>query len=336
MKVSGKVQAFIGKASVGGRVMTNSNKMYHVKGELADFDADALYPSAMAAISGFAKGIPYVLQDQQLNMQFLKTVTEYYIEMEVTSVIKHRGFPLGSYYDSGSRNWTNDLEGKKIVVGRMALEDLIHFQKIEFNITRGYYFNEGHNSKTKELIVHLFSERFKMKKEGNPAQQAIKLLMNSIYGKLLQRPVTTDTVIKGSEKAFNKFLELNYNFIESAVEIKIGRRSKYYIQRVKPILNQHNYIHCAVNILDMSKRIMNKVMCLAEDKGIKIYYQDTDSMPLPLEDVPKLAAHYKTRFKKDLIGKGMGQFETDFAMGQVDEHDVESMNNWDKNADGNR
>ena len=172
-----------------------------------------------------------------------------------------------------------------------------------------------------------------MKKEGNPAQQAVKLLMNSIYGKLLQRPITTDTVIKDSEEDFHKFLELNYNFIESAVEIKNGNKSKYYIQRIRQILNQHNYIHCAVNILDMSKRIMNRVMCLAEDKGIKIYYQDTDSMHLPMEDVPKLAAHYKTRYQKELIGKGMGQFETDFAMGQIDANDEDSLDNWDKKAD---
>ncbi len=266
-------------------------------------------------------------------MTFLRKVTEYYVEIEVTKVNINREFPLGSYYDSGSRNWTNDIAGKRIVIGRIALEDLIHFQKVEFELIRGYYFNEGHNKNINGLITHLYDERFKMKREGNPAQQAVKLLMNSIYGKLLQKPVTTDTVIKDSLKDFNKFLELNYNFIESAVEIKIGRKSMLYIQRIKPIINQHNYIHCAVNILDMSKRIMNRVMCLAEDKGIKIYYQDTDSMHLPLDDVPKLAAHYKARYKKTLIGKGMGQFETDFSMGLVDANDEDSLNNWDKKAD---
>ena len=33
-----------------------------------------------------------------------------------------------------------------------------------------------------------------------------------------------------------------------------------------------------VQILSMSKRIMNEVICLAEDNHIKIFYQDTDSM----------------------------------------------------------
>lgn len=41
-------------------------------------------------------------------------------------------------------------------------------------------------------------------------------------------------------------------------------------------------------VLSMSKRIMNEVMCTAEDIGCKIYYQDTDSMQMSKEDVEKL------------------------------------------------
>ena len=36
---SGVLQQFISRSVVGGRVMTNSNKMYHVKKKIADFDA---------------------------------------------------------------------------------------------------------------------------------------------------------------------------------------------------------------------------------------------------------------------------------------------------------
>ena len=46
-QVSGVIQQFITKCVVGGRVMTNSNKQYHVKKEIADFDACSLNPSAM-------------------------------------------------------------------------------------------------------------------------------------------------------------------------------------------------------------------------------------------------------------------------------------------------
>ena len=42
---SGVMQQFISRCVVGGRVMTNPNKQYHVKKKVADFDACGLYPS---------------------------------------------------------------------------------------------------------------------------------------------------------------------------------------------------------------------------------------------------------------------------------------------------
>ena len=46
-QISGALQQFISRCVVGGGVMTNSNKMYHVKRKSADLDACSLYPSAM-------------------------------------------------------------------------------------------------------------------------------------------------------------------------------------------------------------------------------------------------------------------------------------------------
>ena len=47
-----------------------------------------------------------------------------------------------------------------IYVDKTTLEDLIEFQEIEFDIVKGYYFNEGHNttaprSKAKEKFKEL-------------------------------------------------------------------------------------------------------------------------------------------------------------------------------------
>ena len=57
---------------------------------------------------------------------------------------------------------------------------------------------------------------------------------------------------------------------------------------------------------------MNEVMCLAEDNGIIIYYQDTDSIHIKKSDVPLLAKLYKEKYGRNLIGKNMGQFHGDF------------------------
>ena len=35
----------------------------------------------------------------------------------------------------------------------------------------------------------------------------------------------------------------------------------------------------------MSKRVMNEVMCLAEDNELGIKYQDTDSMHIEMDDI---------------------------------------------------
>jgi hypothetical protein len=62
----------------------------------------------------------------------------------------------------------------------------------------------------------------------------------------------------------------------------------------------------------MSKRIMNEVMCTAEDLGIRIFYQDTDSMHIDMNRLNDLAIEYKSRFGRELIGKNLGQFHNDF------------------------
>ena len=61
-QISGVIQQFISRCVVGGRVMTNSNKQYHVRKMIADFDACSLYPSAMYFMLGFLMGLPNVLK----------------------------------------------------------------------------------------------------------------------------------------------------------------------------------------------------------------------------------------------------------------------------------
>ena len=54
-QLSGVVQQYIANCVVGGRCMTNSNKRWHVKKPIADFDACSLYPSAMNRMLGYLK-----------------------------------------------------------------------------------------------------------------------------------------------------------------------------------------------------------------------------------------------------------------------------------------
>ena len=61
IKSVGVLQQFITKCVAGGRVMCNSNKMYHVKRKVAGFYACSLYPSAMYYMGGFLEDKPNIL-----------------------------------------------------------------------------------------------------------------------------------------------------------------------------------------------------------------------------------------------------------------------------------
>ena len=87
-------------------------------------------------------------------------------------------------------------------------------------------------------------------------------------------------------------------------------------------MSHHRYVHAGVEILSMSKRIMNKVFEVSNDCGVEIYYQDTDSTHLNYEDVDEIVNRYKEKHNQDLFGQGLGNFHVDFSMdGAVSEID---------------
>ena len=80
----------------------------------------------------------------------------------------------------------------------------------------------------------------------------------------------------------------------------------------KEIHSHYNRQQCAMEILSVSKKIMNEVVVLAEDLSVDIHYQDTDSMHVPSKDTPRLIEAFREKFGRNLIGKQLGQFDTDF------------------------
>lgn len=310
-EISGSQLLFIQKCMVGGRTMTSENKMFLLTGEKAieldDLDAVSLYPSAMKRMGGYLIGKPKILTDKSYG--FLKSVDGYFVEITIMKVGIKRKFPLMSYItEDGVRLWTNDMVGKRMWVDKFVLEDLIEFQKVEFNIEKGYYYDEGRNYQIGETIEHLFNTRLQKKKEGNAIQQVYKLLMNSAYGRTLLKPFE-DEKLYIRQKNINKHLVRHYDSIKSVQKL---HDESYEVTQRKPIINHYNLAHIGVEVLSMSKRIMNEVMCLAEDIGVDIYYQDTDSTHTPVKDIPRLKEAYFKKYGRELEGNEMGQFNCDF------------------------
>ena len=309
---------FIMKSMVGGRTMCCENKKQYQEGIIDDFDAVSLYPSAMKRLGGYLKGIPRQIENNMKNMSFLNSCDGYFIRIKINKVNIHRKFPLISYInEQGIRTWTNEPIDF-VYCGKIALEDFIKFQGIEFDIIDGYYYNEGRNINLSLTIDSLFEKRKIKKREHNKVEQIYKLIMNSAYGKTLMKAFETDLKFK-HQGNIEEFIDKNYNMIKYFEEVECDGDFKKYIVTMDKTINKHfNNAPCGVEVLEMSKRIMNEVMCLAEDLGIDIYYQDTDSMHIRQEGIKVLAKEYALIYGRELIGKCMGQFHTDFDSNIID------------------
>ena len=309
-ELGGVPQLFIQGCVVGGRVMCAENKKMIIDDVVNDFDAVSLYPSAMYRMDGFLKGIPKVIENHDYN--WIKMQDGYFIDITIDSVGIHRKFPLMSYKnEAGVRVFTNDMIGRTIRVDKYTLEDIVKFHNATFTVIRGYYFDEGYNTKVRDVITTIFNKRLDAKKVKNPIEMVYKLIMNSGYGKSIMKPVETESRFFDTyenEDEFNVFLSRNYNWITSF--IKFGNKIK--VNTVKVLIDHFNIAQVGVCILSNSKRIMNEVMCLAEDNDIDLYYQDTDSMHLKNADIPKLSKVFYNTYNRELIGKGLGQFHSDF------------------------
>ena len=308
-ELNGVVQQFIQGCVVGGRCMTKQNEKHHIKKILNDFDAVSLYPSSMYRLDGFIKGTPKIIE--KLDMDFLNSVSYYFIDIKILDVGLELDFPLMSYKDDdGIRNFINNMDGEIIRVDKYTLEDLIQFHKIKFEIIRGYYFNEGFNKTINKVIKNIFHKRLNLKKEGNHAEQIYKLIMNSAYGKTIMKEHNTESKWFNYQEDADKYIDYNYHSIISYSYIG----DKVKVDVITPINEHFNRCHIGSSILSMSKRIMNEVICLGEDNNINIYYQDTDSLHIENDKVDKLAELFKQKYNRELIGKNLGQFHCDFDM----------------------
>lgn len=344
----GIVRAFIQKAVYGGRCMTRLNKRWSVNEELADFDAVSLYPSAMKRLY-CVKGKPEVLKPEELNTTYLlnntcaedeqpnknKQISAYVVEIKITNINKHLAFPCVVYKDkttaskggsSSNTNKNDDGEnaiGKTAVVDNITLEDWIKYNGLECEVLRGYKWTGEKSFLIRDIIQNLHLLRCEYKKTKNPLQLVIKLIMNSAYGKMIQKPITTTTEFKRHHtKIWNKKLNdyvddypLDKYLIKNSAKVISYIQVNKNLSAIKvgqQIDTFYTNTLLGVQILSMSKRIMNEVMCTAEDIGIKIYYQDTDSMHIQKNKIDDLAEEYKKRYGRELIGKNLGQFHNDF------------------------
>lgn len=323
-KYKGDIKNYIRRSIRGGRCMVSNNEKVKAEGEIVDFDACSLYPSAMHRLL-LPTGDCYcstdveevkrlfeenLMDENQLEANNNKYISYMILNVKILKINKTRNFPLLSYQTKGINLYTNEMIGKEVYLTSIELEDFLLYQEGEVEFLNAIYWKGNKDNRMSQYIAKCYNLRKEYKKQGNPLQEVLKLFMNSSYGKTIQKDVKEEYKFVSPEKA-ESYLRNNYGRIKEIIELNPSTSWIKLEGSSKPLAVP---CHIGALILGMSKRIMNEVMCLAEDNNIPLYYQDTDSMHLRKEDVSVLENLFYNKFNRKLIGSDMGQFHIDFPL----------------------
>ena len=313
-EVSGGLRNYIQEAIKGGRVVGNEKYMKKVIDSdlIDDFDVTSLYPHAIEEIGnnmGYPQGIATELQENEDPWQYRWFI----VRIKINSIGKYQQLPMINRREEDKMCWYNagDQPEGYFTVGRIGLEDWINFCNIDYEIKDGIAWktNAPSNNKCATVIRELFELRKKYKAENNNTQICIKLLQNSIYGKTCETRTDKLVCVESGDNVKSTICK-KFGLFKRALHFGNNKHSviefaTYDISFVKN--------HIGVQILEMSKRVMNRVLNLAQDNNIAMLYTDTDSLHLFRKDVPKLNQLFSLAYHKVLVGNDLGQFHSDFA-----------------------
>lgn len=333
--ICGNTRNFVTQCMAGGRVCTRYNKRHEASGRIEDYDGVSLYPSAIHRLAkeiGFPCGRFREIKDQQRfeKIRNDKHTIYYFVEIEALQNTKRQQIAFPRIKKDDKIIYTNEIKGKRLYLGKIAFEDLVNFCELrEYKFIKGIYWSEsdsepGRNRGLGNVVEQLFNMRLEAKAERNKVgDTCMKLALNSLYGKnMLGRK--KDKIICKTKDDHLSYLKKNSSDIK---DFSIIGRTVVYREEVES-LHECNNIHIACMILDMSKRIMNEVLSIADDNNIVVLYTDTDSMHIinTNGELERLKQEYQKKYSRELDGSKLGQFHSDFLFpGCTDVYAVKSL-----------
>lgn len=338
--VHGPLSDFIRKSCFGGRCMSNKNELYDIKGDIVDYDACSLYPSAMHRLfiptgdiyimdKPTSYYLEHLMDEGQTEPTEEKFISHFICEVNINKIHSHLDFPLtckrgvtNEYVDYERESNNKDRVCWSGTYTSIQLEDLIKYQGIEFSDIKnerdnypatGIYWVGKKSALLSEAIHHVYKRRAEMKKKKDPTQTVYKLLMNSAYGKTIQKDILYKERYFTNEEDAIKCVKQNY---QTALTITKMNEHCYILKMKKDAIEMaaENWglTYLGSMILAMSKRIMNEVFYAARAANVPIYYQDTDSIHLAKSDLEKLESKFKELYGREIRGNDMGNFHVDF------------------------
>lgn len=344
-QLTGGLKKFVQLSVVGGRVMKNPNEEHsNYRSEYYDYfmklvgqdrndetdkeilrkamldsiidnDAVSLYPSAIS-LCKMPAGKPEVHVFDEKKSRLVPKCMDKFLGMcdndkerhfyclDITTR-KDIEFPILSEKDEGGIRRFRNGSFKKIVIGDIALRDAIKYQ--DAVITRVYAMVRFTSvcDRFANFIKTLFTLRLIFKAIKLPCQNAIKLVMNSSYGRTILkqsyykkryfRVVNEEDAVK-----FKTFLTKNYFCMKPEIN-RLGNFRKVSVRKLND--TPKGYPHVGSHILEMSKMLMNQMFNKIYEEGFMVYYTDTDSIHVKAGSLTKLG---------DMLGEEMTQFHSDF------------------------
>lgn len=345
-----------------------SNSNYPTKLEsqgeyLMAFDATSLYPSAMYDISSeypkAESARKFKKEEEQEILNKFNTQTFRPKTGIFTVLFK---YPNDMFFQPiPAKDTIQNHEGKKQeiirfrngycydVLNSVDIQEIVRCGGEICNIYDGIIYEENYDaSPFRSYIEMLFNLRKKFKEEGNKVgDELIKLLMNSLYGKTVQKDITTlnhiwneNTLKNNFDESVKHFEKINDNqylikkemtddeflkkniitrkFLEKEQVKKIDETSLIeQSSQTTSLIEQSSQTtslmpsHLGSFILAHSRRIMNNF--ILEIDGFKekhIYYTDTDSIYISNELFSKLE-------EAGYVGGNLGQGKNDYGIGGI-------------------
>jgi hypothetical protein len=123
---------------------------------------------------------------------FLQNKSDYVIRINEVGI--RRAFSLITRKGMGNEYDDNIPEGQytEVTVCSINLEDMIKFQQIKFKVLGGYFYDSGTELVFKEFVTEPYELMKKHKTEHNPREAVEKLILNSVYDKTIQNPITSN------------------------------------------------------------------------------------------------------------------------------------------------
>lgn len=249
-------------------------------------DCTSLYPASMSGcdlmdvkypvgISRWSDNGEEEFKNGKLGFYHIKFETNKNISV---SILPRRG-------DNGGVEWSlKDGEG---IYNTIDIENAIDAgYKVTFLGKCLVYDNESNIFK--KYIEEMYMWKEEAERDGNEVKRSIaKLMMNALYGKTLQRPITEKTEIVSGIDTFNQFVSkyelTDWTILNENTIILTGQEIN-----VEKVINKP--FQMGSFVLSYSRRLMNKFMTEIDPKLEKVLftYTDTDSLHIGGQDYFKL------------------------------------------------